>query len=139
MPRVCTDDSIVVSRLCELEQYQYVQHLVSYVQGTLRPEIDVVDLLRATFPGSSVTGAPRFARCQIIAELEPTARGPYCGSLGYISTGGMSDWNILIRTVTCRDGWLQLPVGGGITSRSIPEREEQETWDKAKGMLHAIL
>ncbi|QDS87541.1 Aminodeoxychorismate synthase component 1 [Rosistilla ulvae] len=139
LSRVCNDDSIDVAGLCELEQYECVQHLVSRVHGRLRDDVDVVDLLRASFPGGSITGAPKVRAMQIIAELEPTARGPYCGSLGYLSTGGRGDLNILIRTVTCRDGWLQMPVGGGITSRSKPEQEEQETWDKAEGMLRAVL
>jgi para-aminobenzoate synthetase component 1 len=73
-----------------------------------------------------------------IAELEPSRRGPYCGSLGYVSVGGKSEFNILIRTVTIQGGYLQLPVGGGITARSESLREEQETWVKAEGMLRAI-
>lgn len=139
LSRVCTDNSIQVAELCGLEQYEFVQHLVSRVHGRLRDDVDAVDLLQAAFPGGSITGAPKVRAMQIIAELEPTARGPYCGSLGYLSTGGSGDFNILIRTVTCRDGWLQMPVGGGITSRSQPDQEEQETWDKAKGMLRAVL
>lgn len=139
LSRVCSDQSIRVTELCVLEPYQYVQHLVSRVEGRLRSEVTPAELLAATFPGGSVTGAPKVMAMQKIAQWEPTARGPYCGSLGYWSTGNRLDWNILIRTVTCRDGWLQIPVGGGITAQSTPEREEQETWEKATGMLRAVL
>ena len=75
---------------------------------------------------------------EIIAELEPTVRGPYCGSLGYISTSGDMDWNILIRTLTCSRGWWQFQVGGGIVADSVPEQEEEETWTKAAGIVAAI-
>jgi para-aminobenzoate synthetase component 1 len=95
-------------------------------------------LIKATFPGGSITGAPKIRAMEIIAELEPTCRGPYCGSLGYISCAGDMDLNILIRTVTACDGWWQVPVGGGIVADSQPGLEEQETWHKAEGILRAI-
>jgi para-aminobenzoate synthetase component 1 len=136
--RVCEDDSVVVGQLCEVEGYQYVQHLVSVVQGRLRDEATVVDLLRACFPGGSVTGAPKIEAMRTIASLEPHHRGPYCGSIGYISCGGAADFNILIRTITAAHGYWQIPVGGGITARSVPEAEEAETWAKAEGMLRAV-
>jgi para-aminobenzoate synthetase component 1 len=75
---------------------------------------------------------------EIIAELEPTARGPYCGTLGYLGVGGQMDTNILIRTITATNGWWQLPVGGGITAHSDPRRELEETWHKAAGLLRAV-
>jgi para-aminobenzoate synthetase component 1 len=97
-----------------------------------------VDLLRAAFPGGSVTGAPKVRAMEIITELEQTARGPYCGSLGYIGFDGAADTSILIRTFTAGRGWLQFPVGGGIVADSLPEREYEETWHKAEGLLRAL-
>ncbi|NND96581.1 MAG: anthranilate synthase component I family protein [Pirellulaceae bacterium] len=138
LSRVCTDESVRVRKLCEIERYQYVQHLVSVVEGHLRDDQTVVDLLRACFPGGSVTGAPKIEAMRTIAELEPNPRGPYCGSLGYISCGGAADFNILIRTITSVDGFWQIPVGGGITAQSDPIAEEAETWAKAEGMLRAM-
>ena len=138
LARVCHPDSVDVTQCCELESYQSVLHLVSAVNGTLKEEFDLFDLLTASFPGGSITGAPKIRAMQIIQELEPTARGAYCGSLGYIGMNGDMDLNILIRTITARDGWWQIPVGGGIVSQSNPEDEYRETWTKAEGMLKAI-
>src|SRR5690606_20971154 len=98
----------------------------------------VPDLLAACFPGGSVTGAPKVEAMRRIAELEQVPRGPYCGSLGYISCGGAADFNILIRTITQAGGYLQIPVGGGITAASDPHGEERETWHKAEGLLRAL-
>jgi para-aminobenzoate synthetase component I len=135
---VCDSDSVCVTALCQLESYEYVQHLVSVVEGTLRDGATVLDLVRAAFPGGSITGAPKVRAMEIIAELEPTARGAYCGSLGYVGFDGSLDLNILIRTITAQRGWWQFPVGGGITSESDPQREYEETWHKAAGLLRAI-
>lgn len=136
--RVCRYGSVRVPELCRLETYPFVHHLVSEVRGQLRPGLEPVDLLRAAFPGGSVTGAPKIRAMEIIAELEPTARGPYCGSLGYLGFDGSMDTNLLIRTFTVGRGWVQFPVGGGIVADSIPEREYQETWDKAEGLIRAL-
>jgi para-aminobenzoate synthetase component 1 len=138
LSRVCEPDSVRVTQLCGLEMYQFVQHLVSAVEGTLSPGKTAVDLVRAAFPGGSITGAPKIRAMEIIAELEPTARGPYCGSLGYFGFDGSMDLSILIRTITCSHGWWQFPVGGGIVAQSSPEREYEETWHKAEGMLRAL-
>jgi len=138
LSRVCHDESVRVEQLCELEKYEFVQHLVSVVSGELRDEMTVVDLLRVCFPGGSVTGAPKIEAMRTIARMEPNHRGPYCGSMGYISCGGDADFNILIRTITAAHGQWQIPVGGGITARSLPAAEEAETWAKAKGMLRAV-
>lgn len=138
LSRVCRFDSITVPEYCVVEKYPQVQHLVSSVRGRLRNGVDITDLLSATFPGGSITGAPKVRAMEIIAELEPTARGPYCGSLGYISLDGTSDWNILIRTILSKSGWWQLNVGGGIVYDSDSVLEEEETWVKAKGMVSAI-
>jgi len=139
LSRVCTPESVIVGQLCALETYRHVQHLVSVVRGRLREGLGGVDLVRAAFPGGSVTGAPKVRAMEIIAELEPTARGPYCGSLGYFGFDGSLDLSILIRTITAGRGWWQAPVGGGIVAQSLPEQEYQETWDKAAGLIEAML
>lgn len=134
----CDAESVHVSTLCELERYQYVQHLVSVVEGHLKKDQGPLDLLRGAFPGGSITGAPKVRAMEIITELEPTSRGAYCGSLGYISLGGAMDLSILIRTITAGRGWWQFPVGGGIVAQSDPDREYTETWEKAAGILHSL-
>jgi len=139
LSRVCTVDSVHVAQLCQIETYAYVKHLVSIVRGTLQPDASPLDLLRVCFPGGSITGAPKIRAMEIIAELEPTARGAYCGSLGYIGFDGQMDSNILIRTVTAGQGWWQMPVGGGIVAQSTPDDEYRETWHKARGMLAGVL
>jgi para-aminobenzoate synthetase component 1 len=136
--RVCEYGSVRVNKLCELETYRTVHHLVSEVVGKLRSDKTAFDLLRASFPGGSVTGAPKVRAMEIIAELEPTARGPYCGSLGYIGFDGSMDTNILIRTMTVGRGWVQFPVGGGIVADSDPAAEYEETLHKAAGLLKAL-
>ena len=138
LSRICTPESVHVTDLCRLEMYQYVQHLVSVVRGELRSDCQPLDLLKAVFPGGSITGAPKVRAMEIIAELEPTARGAYCGSLGYIGFDGTTDLSILIRTITAGKGWWQMPVGGGIVAQSDPEREYEETWHKAEGMLKSL-
>lgn len=136
--RVCAYGSVRVEALCRVESYEFVHHLVSEVRGQLRPGLGPVDLLRAAFPGGSVTGAPKVRAMEIIAELEPTARGPYCGSLGFLGFDGTMDTSILIRTFTAGRGWVQFPVGGGIVADSEPEREYEETLHKAEGLLRAL-
>ena len=138
LSRVCRPDSVRVSKLCGLESYQFVQHLVSVVNGELQPGKTPVDVIEAAFPGGSITGAPKVRAMEIIAELEPSARGPYCGSLGYIGFDSTSDFSILIRTIIAAGGWWQLPVGGGIVAQSNPRKEYEETWQKATGMLRAL-
>lgn len=138
LSRVCHPDSVKVTQLCELEVYGYVQHLVSAVCGELTDDNTPLDLLRAAFPGGSITGAPKVRAMEIIAELEPTARGPYCGSLGYLGFDGAMDLSILIRTITAGRGWWQIPVGGGIVAQSDPQREYEETWHKATGLIKAL-
>ena len=138
LSRVCTPESVCVPELCKVEAYEFVQHLVSVVRGRLRPEFGALDLLRAAFPGGSISGAPKVRATEIIAELEPTARGAYCGALGYVGFDGTCDTNILIRTITAGRGWWQAPVGGGIVAASTPEAEYAETWHKAEGLLRAL-
>jgi para-aminobenzoate synthetase component 1 len=136
--RVCAYGSVQVDALCRLETYAYVHHLVSVVSGRLRPGLGPIDLMRASFPGGSVTGAPKVRAMQIIAELEPTARGAYCGCLGWIGFDGGMDTNILIRTFTVGKGWMQFPVGGGIVADSTPATEYAETLHKAAGLMRAL-
>ncbi len=138
LSRVADADSVKVTSLCHLEAYRYVWHLVSIVRARLADPYTACDLLQATFPGGSITGAPKIRAMEIISELEQTARGPYCGSLGFLSLAGDMDLSILIRTLTACDGWWQVPVGGGIVAASDPVFEEQETWHKAEGILRAI-
>ncbi len=138
LSRVCQPESVRVSQLCGIEAYEHVLHLVSAVRGRLRDECSPLDLLRAAFPGGSVTGAPKIRAMEIIAELEPTARGPYCGAMGYWGFDGSLDLSILIRTITAAGGWWQFCVGGGVVAQSVPEREYEETWHKAEGLLQAV-
>jgi para-aminobenzoate synthetase component 1 len=136
--RVCQYGSVQVDSVCRLESYRSVHHLVSEVRGKLCPGLGPVDLLRAGFPGGSVTGAPKVRAMEVIAELEPVVRGPYCGSLGYIGLDGSMDLNILIRTMTVCGGWAYFHVGGGIVADSSPEEEYFETLHKAAGMITAL-
>lgn len=139
LARVCRPDSLLVTQLCELETYEFVQHLVSAVRCTLRSECRALDVVRASFPGGSISGAPKARAMQIIAELEPTARGAYCGSLAYLGFDGTLDASILIRTITAGRGWWQFPVGGGIVAQSVAALEYDETWHKAEGLLRALV
>lgn len=143
LSKVCAPGSIRVPSLCAVESYETVQHLVSVVRGTLDQDasgrqLDAWDLLAAMFPGGSITGAPKVRAMQIIAEFEPTVRGPYCGSLFYVGFDGSADSSILIRTFTIRRGWIQCCVGGGIVAQSNSAAEYEETLHKAEGMLRAL-
>ena len=135
LSRTCRPESVRVSQLCGLEMYEYVQHLVSVVEGTLRPDCTPLDLLRTSFPGGSVTGAPKIRAMEIIAELEPTVRGAYCGSLGYIGFDGQMDTSILIRTITAARGWWQLPVGGGIVAQSESAKRVRRNLAQSGGIV----
>jgi para-aminobenzoate synthetase component 1 len=138
LSRVCTPASVRVEALCRLERYACVQHLVSIVAGRLRPGAGPLDAIRAAVPGGSVTGAPKHRACEIISLLEGSARGPYCGSLGYVGFDGTADFNLLIRTLVARAGRIECAVGGGITARSDPAAEHAETLHKAEGMLRVL-
>ena len=136
--RVCDYGTVRVEDLHRLETYATVHHLVSTVSGQLRPDLDIIDCLRATFPGGSITGAPKIRAMQIIAELEPCPRGPYTGALGWIGFNGDADLNIAIRTIVCAGDRATYHVGGGITWDSDPAAEYQETLDKGRA-LHTAL
>jgi para-aminobenzoate synthetase component 1 len=136
--RVCRPGTVTVSELCVLESHPTVHHLVSTVEGVLAPGADAAALLAAAFPGGSVTGAPKVRAMEIIAELEPTRRGAYCGSIGYLSVTGAADFSIAIRTAVVRDGIATVSAGGGITADSDPSAEYDETIAKARGVLAAL-
>lgn len=136
--RVCEYGSVEVVVARELQTFSNVHHACSKVRGKLRPGADIVALLRATLPGGSVTGAPKVRAMEIIEELEPSARGPYCGAIGYIGVDGGVDLNIAIRTILCEGEKLSFQVGGGIVADSDPAREYEETLHKARGILRAL-
>lgn len=136
--RVCRPGSVEVTELFTVETYATVFHLVSNIRGELAQGSDVTDLLRAAFPGGSITGAPKYRAMEIIDELEHGKRGLYTGSIGYLTLDGECDLNIVIRTALHRDGRYHLGVGGGITSESDLEFEYEETLQKAKAVLEAL-
>jgi para-aminobenzoate synthetase component 1 len=136
--RVCRAGTVRVPRLCRLERTAAVQHLVSTVTGELAEGRDAFDLLTVAFPGGSITGAPKIRAQQILRGLEPTRRGPYTGALGWIGPDGAMATSILIRTFVADGTRLTLHVGGGITGRSDPAAEWDETVAKARGPLGAI-
>ncbi|MBT5020738.1 MAG: aminodeoxychorismate synthase component I, partial [Planctomicrobium sp.] len=138
LSRVCQSGLIRVPELCSIEAYETVTHLVSEVTGQLQPETTFWDVLRASFPGGSITGAPKIRAMEIITELEKVARGPYCGSMFYLGFDGTADSNILIRTIIQRGDKLAFPAGGGIVSQSSPKAEYEETLHKSEGMRTAI-
>ena len=136
--RVCVPGTIKVDELMEVENYSHVMHIVSNVTGTLAPDRDAFDAFRATFPAGTVSGAPKIRAMQIIRELEPVARGPYAGTVGYIGVDGAMDMCITIRTVMIVDGVAHLQSGAGIVADSDPEKEYEETLYKARALHHAL-
>ncbi|MEN8172603.1 MAG: aminodeoxychorismate synthase component I [Chloroflexota bacterium] len=138
LSRVCQDNSVKTPEICALESYATVHHLVSTVEGQLQPGKNALDLLQATFPGGSITGAPKIRAMEIITELEPTQRGPYCGSIGYISFSGDMDTSIVIRTYAIKDNIVTFQAGGGIVADSSPAAEYDETLDKARALINAL-
>ena len=138
LSRVCAPRSVRVAELFSLEHYATVHHLVSTVVGELSTGSDAIDLLSAAFPGGSITGAPKLRAMEVIAELEPSRRGVYCGSIGYWSVTGELDTSIAIRTAVVQDGRVYFSAGGGIVADSDPEQEYVETLDKARAMIDAL-
>jgi para-aminobenzoate synthetase component 1 len=139
LSRVCAPGTVRVAELFGLEHYATVHHLVSTVVGDLAPGRDSLDLLRASFPGGSITGAPKVRAMEIITELEPSERGVYCGSIGYWSVTGALDSSIAIRTALAVAGRIYFSAGGGIVADSDPQQEYEETLDKARGMIDALV
>lgn len=136
--RVAEFGSVTVEGLYQIEQYARVIHQTARVKAVLRAGLDVSDCLRALFPGGSITGAPKVRAMEIIEELEPTRRSIYCGSLGYIGFDGDAEFNIAIRSLQLKDGWLDYQVGSGIVWDSDPEAEYQETEDKGRAIVEAV-
>jgi anthranilate synthase component 1 len=136
--RVARPGSVTVDRLMEVERYSHVMHISSTVSGQLREGRTSLDALRAAFPAGTVSGAPKIRAMEIIADLEPDRRGVYAGSLGYVSFGGNLDMAITLRTVVVADGVAHVQAGAGVVADSKPEREFEETLEKAGAMFKAV-
>ena len=136
--RVSEPGTVKVTQLMDVERYSHVMHLVSHVTGKLKANHTNFDALRAGFPAGTLSGAPKIRAMEIIAELEPDKRGPYAGAVGYFDLSGNMDTAITIRTLVIKDGVAYAQAGGGIVYDSVPEREYQETLDKASALLRAI-
>jgi anthranilate synthase component 1 len=136
--RVARTGSVKVTELMAVERYSHVMHLVSNVEGDLKEGLDAFDVLAACFPAGTVSGAPKVRAMEIIEEIEPDRRGPYAGSVGYLSYSGNMDTCITIRTLIIKDGKVYVQAGAGIVADSEPEREYVETLNKAKGMMKAV-
>lgn len=136
--RVCEYNSVRVDELMVVERYSHVMHIVSDIRGKLKPGYDAFDLIRATFPAGTLTGAPKVRAMEIIDELEPTRRGIYGGILGYIGYDGNMDTCIAIRTAVMKGERVYIQAGGGVVADSDPQREYEESWDKAKAMAEAV-
>ncbi|MEW5755922.1 MAG: aminodeoxychorismate synthase component I [Pseudomonadota bacterium] len=136
--RICRYGSVAVNELMTLESYAHVHHIVSNVRGELREDVTPGEVIRAVFPGGTITGCPKVRCMEIIAELEGCARGPYTGSMGYLNRDGSMDLNILIRTLLLDKNTVSLRAGAGIVADSKPDWELQETRAKARGLLLAL-
>ncbi len=138
LSRVCRDGSVEVPELCAVQRFATVMHLVSTVTGRLRAGLGAVDLLAACFPGGSITGAPKIRAMEIIAEIEATRRGPYCGAIGYIGFDGALDTSVVIRTFAIRGRRVTFQAGGGVVADSDPAGEYEETLAKARALIAAL-
>ena len=136
--KVCEYGSVQTPDLARLEKFAHVQHLVSTIEGRLRPHVTHFAALASCFPGGSITGAPKIRAMEIIDELEPLSRGPYCGCHGYLGFNRESQLSVTIRTAVCKDGLAHFNVGAGIVADSNPEAEYEETMAKAAGFLAAV-
>lgn len=136
--RICKYGSVKVDELMVLEQYSHVTHIVSNIIGELKEQIKLPQILRATFPGGTITGTPKVRSMQIISELEPVVRTVYTGSMGYISYSEDFDLNIVIRTILLKDNMAYVQAGAGIVADSIPSREYKESLSKAQALLEAL-
>ena len=138
MGRVCQPGSVNVTELMRLEQYSHVSHIVSNIEGKLKPNVSIYELLKSLFPGGTITGCPKIRCMEIINELEPSSRGPYSGSFGYIGFCQQLDFNILIRTIFIKNGKATFHVGAGIVADSDPDDEYEETLSKAAAMIEVL-
>jgi anthranilate synthase component 1 len=136
--RVCQFGSVNVPEMMVIERYSHVMHIVSQVEGRIAPDKTAYDLMRATFPAGTVSGAPKIRAMQIIAQYEPTQRGFYAGALGYVGYDGNMDTCIMLRTALLKDGLIHIQAGAGIVADSVPASEYQETVSKASALLKAV-
>ena len=136
--KVCEYGSVLVPELVRLERYAHVQHLVSTVEGRMRPDVTHFAAFASCFPGGSITGAPKIRAMEIIDELEPVTRGPYCGAIGYLGFNRESQLSIAIRTAVVKDGAAHFHAGAGIVADSVPEAEYDETLAKAAGFFATV-
>lgn len=135
--RIAQTGSVRVTEQMVIEKYSHVQHIVSNVEGLLRPELSNLDILKATFPAGTLSGAPKVRAMELIDELEPVKRGVYGGACGYLSFGGEMDLAIAIRTGVLKDGMLHVQAAAGVVADSVPEMEWLETENKARAVLRA--
>lgn len=138
LSRICADGTIREETICALMTLSNVHHLVSRISGILNDGVEIGDIFAALFPCGSVTGAPKIEAMKAIARIEGVGRGPYCGGIGYIDDSGSADFAVAIRTLIAQDNKLTIPVGGGVTLRSDPAGEYEETLVKARGSVAAI-
>lgn len=136
--RVCVPGSVQPTNQMVVERYSHVMHIVTNLEGQLRPELDAVDLLRACFPAGTVSGAPKVKAMALIADTEPEARGPYAGTVGYFGFNGNCDTGITLRTILLQDGVARVQAGAGIVADSVPANEWQETVNKASALLEVL-
>ncbi len=136
--RVSQIGSVRLTEKMKVERYSHVMHIVSNVEGRLKPELSAMDVLRATFPAGTVSGAPKIRAMEIIDELEPVKRGIYSGAVGYIAWNGNMDTAIAIRTAVIKDGKLSIQAGAGIVYDSEPDKEWAETMNKARAIFRAV-
>jgi para-aminobenzoate synthetase len=136
--RICEIGSIEVTQPRIIEAHPTVYHSVATVEGMLRPDVSFADVVRALFPCGSITGCPKVRAMQIIDELEPVTRGPYCGAIGYLAEDGAMEFNVAIRTLVLKDGVAHAYAGGGIVADSLPADEHEETLVKATAMMAAL-
>ncbi len=136
--RLCEAGTVQVDEFMVVESYAHVHHIVSNVSGQLRPDVEPGDVIRALFPGGTITGCPKVRCMQLIGELEGQGRGAYTGAMGFLALDGSLDLNILIRTMTIANGQIEFRAGAGIVADSVPERELDETRAKARGLLRAL-
>jgi len=136
--RVCVPGTVHPTELMEVERFSKVMHIVSTIEGDLRPDMEPFDALAVTFPAGTVTGAPKRRAMELIAEHEPTPRGPYAGAVGYLTFAGDLDFCITIRTAVVVDGHVSIQAGAGVVADSDPETELRETEAKAAALLPAV-
>jgi anthranilate synthase component 1 len=136
--RVAQTGTVQVTEEMRIERYSHVMHIVSNVEGQLKPDLCAMDVLRATFPAGTVSGAPKIRAMEIIDELEPVKRGVYAGAVGYLSWNGNLDTAIAIRTAVIKDGMLSIQAGAGVVHDSVPRLEWKETMNKGRAVFRAV-